>query len=494
MEPEYLKGRPKIKNELENEMNLKPFNTINLMNAQIGSNNKYRCQVGKVKGLWTLTDTPKIPFGKNLATLLEIRTVCVRLYVLNGIRLAPVDGTNSADPYLTVKLGKNVSCTRSRYMANTLQPKFHESFEFFTYIPGPTQLTIEVWSRNGSVNSSKNGIYDDLIGCTTIDIEDRWFSRNWRKLIVKPIEERKLYNPRTTTAFGKLRLWLDMFDMERHKCVTSSPLVDISLAPKIAWEMRLIIWKAKDVLIKNDEIFGKKYPNNLSVKCKLMIDNETQIQSTDIHWRSKYGKPRWNWRMKFNVFLPFDKNHTRLNLTMLDYLRNVAVDQGTSDVDVDDDYNYVGELNIDLDLLLMKCYSDYKLHGLQRLTLKHNGSKKFWMNVLNSKYPQQIQAKLQISIELMTGDVALRYPCGFGRGQPNNNPYLPKPRGRIKYPSNPLQMLIRMFGSHRQMYYGCISIFCVTIIILVMIFVAPQLLVTFLSQSIVDSYSNIQQE
>ncbi len=55
--------------------------------------------------------------------------------------------------------------TRNNYIPNTLNPEFFESFEIQCTIPGVSKLIIQVWDYDG--------IGDDLIGYTEIDIENR---------------------------------------------------------------------------------------------------------------------------------------------------------------------------------------------------------------------------------------------------------------------------------------------------------------------------------
>lgn len=54
-------------------------------------------------------------------------------------------------------------------------------------MPGASTLAIEVWDNDGFG-------FDDLIGITKIDLEDRYFNKKWIGLYPgkKPIEERTL--------------------------------------------------------------------------------------------------------------------------------------------------------------------------------------------------------------------------------------------------------------------------------------------------------------
>ena len=68
----------------------------------------------------------------------------------------------------------HVISTRERYHKHTLNPDFYEKFEIPITIPGDARVTIEVWDWDG--------LGDDFMGSTVIDIEDRWFCKEWRAL------------------------------------------------------------------------------------------------------------------------------------------------------------------------------------------------------------------------------------------------------------------------------------------------------------------------
>ena len=50
------------------------------------------------------------------------------------------------------------------------------------------------------------------------------------------------------------------------------------------------------------------------------------------------------------------------------------------------------------------------------------------------------------SIEILPQWYADRYPVGIGRNEPNINPYLPPPTGRISFTLNPFSMLNQYTG------------------------------------------------
>ncbi|RHY50693.1 hypothetical protein DYB38_011969 [Aphanomyces astaci] len=106
------------------------------------------------------------------------------------------------------------------------------------------------------------------------------------------------YTPSSVITQGSLRLWLDILTPVE---ATASPAVDISLPPIETFEVRVVIYKAKDV-VPGDELSEL---SDLFVKCWMQSNND-KAQHTDIHRRAKNGKASFNWRMKFDIALPVD--------------------------------------------------------------------------------------------------------------------------------------------------------------------------------------------
>lgn len=388
------------------------------------------------------------PFGRGLKDLVQTRTIAVRLYVLEGIQLMSTDSDNSGDPYLIIRLGNNKFSTRSRYIANTLMPKFHEPFEIHTTLPGASHIDVEIWDWDG--------IGDDLIGKTTIDVEDRWFSKVWRRLKIKPLEDRTLRNPRSAASYGTLRLWVDLMTKDEARNVE---MLDISIPPKLEYEFRVIIWKAKEVVIK-DEMTDM---NDLYVTCKCQVDDKLKLES-DIHWRASGGKASWNWRMIFDILLPFEKK-TLLHLSMWDQ-------------DIIGANDSIGEINFSIDLLLRQAY--LKKDELPRIILRKDQEKRFWLSMMHTKWPGESQGELQVSMELMNKEESAKLMAGQARGDPNMNPFLPEPEGRFRWTWNPFSILKQLLGD--KLFYKCCCALCCIACIAILIFFFPTLITTVLSQ------------
>jgi hypothetical protein len=63
------------------------------------------------------------------------------------------------------------------------------NFVFVFLHSGDSELTVNVWSK------SLTGLTDALIGTTKIDLENRFFSEQWKDMAPKPRENRTLIKP-----------------------------------------------------------------------------------------------------------------------------------------------------------------------------------------------------------------------------------------------------------------------------------------------------------
>lgn len=134
---------------------------------------------------------------------MEKTPVIIRVYILQGISLAQMDDDSLSDPYLKIKLGDQVQDNAKEYQEDKTDVDFYRMFEFKSVLPGSSQLQIQVWDRDFLVK-------DDLIGETVIDLENRFFSRRWRKLNYIPIETRDLKHPESTVNRGRITLWVEI--------------------------------------------------------------------------------------------------------------------------------------------------------------------------------------------------------------------------------------------------------------------------------------------
>ncbi|KAG1697428.1 hypothetical protein DVH05_016302 [Phytophthora capsici] len=361
--PHYMHQREVVDGELEDALK-SPFETFTLfrgaMSSQDGcdssehSADTYR-PVGKFKGIVrVLKSRDELPLF-DLDQFLNPQPYLVRVYVLDALNLHPKDVNNRCDPYLRVSLGdgrrrEQMFNDRENYQPETLTPKFHKMYEFKADLPGASELKLELLdydffaiptlpvglskALSTAVGTTVDG--DDFVGATLIDLEDRWFDAKWQELGMskeraerrKPLEIRPLFAPSSTLPQGHLRLWVDILSGAEMNVM--KPL-DISLPPPQMFEVRVIVYKAKNVTAGDFTDLS-----DLFVKCWLQSHDE-KSQSTDTHWRAKHGRASFNWRMKFDVELPIDpeKEADRGYLHFQMWDRDVVYDDCLADAVVD---------------------------------------------------------------------------------------------------------------------------------------------------------------
>ena len=182
-EPKWKKNRQMLEGDLESELETTPFETYKLFRGKKNSILGLK-EVGIFKGIIRvkLTDSPAdVCFDDNLLKqLLKPKGYKIRLYVLEAKGLTPMDvdmygKPSKSDPYLKVKLGDFKFDDRVNAIDDVVDVDFYKMIEMDAELPGTSQLIIDVMDKD-TIG------YDDLIGSTVIDLEDRWFDNRWQEL------------------------------------------------------------------------------------------------------------------------------------------------------------------------------------------------------------------------------------------------------------------------------------------------------------------------
>ena len=132
------------------------------------------------------------------------KTQCViQLYILEGFDFASRDIGSFSDPYLFIKCGNREFNERDEYQLDMADPKFYKLFEFTGEFPGAPMIEIEAYDFDDLFG-------DDLIGKTSIDLDDRFFNGDWQAIEEKPIEYRQIYHESTSLSQGVITCWLEI--------------------------------------------------------------------------------------------------------------------------------------------------------------------------------------------------------------------------------------------------------------------------------------------
>ena len=381
------------------------------------------------------------------------RSVIVRVYVLELNNLAKRDTFSESDPYIKILLGdRELVNERKKYVKDCKDCKWYQYYDLLIELPGSSKLRIQVMDYDSLFS-------DDLIGETSIDIEDRYFDNRWQALESKPIEVRQLYHPDYERSQGEVLMWIEMFDKNQEKKLEPW---NIEPEPKSSLQMRLIVYETEGM--ENLDI-----EDTSDIYVMAFVDAKNKFQ-TDVHYRCSTGQGSFNWRMIIPVEFPRDK----FDLTLQTY---------DADILSKDDFICGARLNISqilndvnvLDLPL-KFSSDYyaNLPNDKKFSNIEFAGKdedeegvKFWVQMeKNGKKGGRVLC----SLEVLPQWYADLHPVGVGRGEPNMNPYLPPPVGRIKFTLNPIKMLNQFTGpKFRKKCYCLICTICLTVYLIFMV-------------------------
>ena len=374
-----------------------------------------------------------------IGKLLLVKSLCfVRIYIVDAYDLISKEKSD-LDSYLVLKLGEHKYNDRESSIPATSNPKFHKHFDIPATFPGESSLKISLWDYN-HIKSDKK------IGSTKISLEDRFFNKSWNSMPDKPIETRKLKINSSQQPQGYLRLWIEIYPASE-----KIPPWDITPRPPIKFEVRVIIWKCKDV-----SNYDVEEVSDLFIKVSI---NNTQFKETDTHYRAQNGNANWNWRMKFPVV--FTEN-SKLILAVQLWDRDIF-SKNDSIGDQSIDITKCIEEALDLDQTV-KFFNGNKPDTKQD-RLKHE---KFWLQLMNKdKSGQDVKVgQVRMSVEVLPWGQALAIVNGEGRSEPNVEPRLPKPLGRFEFTINPFKLFNQMVGPRirKRVYACCCGLICCLII------------------------------
>jgi hypothetical protein len=305
----FMKGREEWINskrngeggDLEYWLQYRPFENYDLFRGHVAFNKLNRRKdtarkVGILKAVVRVTlNNPRTDKEYNdfKDKIRRIEACKIRLYVLRASNLQPVDGgwllTHDPDPYLQIQLegNKDIKTLVERTGQPTTNPEFYHFTELDAKLPGAGVLKIGVYDKSFLMG-------EQLLGETSIDLEDRWFHPKWSSAEMKPMENRNLYKPTSRSAQGTLMLWVDIFTVQD---ALKFPPVEFKGPDKRKFEIRVVCWRSQQVRFKGHR--------SLDLFATFFMDGAYENkQSTDTHWLCRTGAGSWNYRVKIPIELP----------------------------------------------------------------------------------------------------------------------------------------------------------------------------------------------
>jgi len=408
-------------------------------------------EIGKMKNLNKYENLRK--------KLINKTSIIIRVYVLELNNLAKKDLLSESDPYIKILLNdKEIINERKNYQDNQKNCKWYKYYDIAGEIPGSSTLKIEVWDWDEI-------LADDLIGFTVIDLEDRYYNDDWQNMKYKPVEVRPLIHPDLNGAQGQVFLWLEMF--ESSEKATHLPW-KIDPQPICELQVRLIVWETEDMEMMDIEGTSDIYV--------IGYIEQKEMQKTDIHFRCQTGNASFNWRILLPLRIPVQKPVLTLQVydkdifSSDDYMCGATMDL-KSIVNIPKFLEMPVSLNKEFyDGLTLE--EKRPLGEIEFLSKEDDEEQtKFWVQCYKGKKEAAGQGeksgRVMCSLEILPKKLADLDKVGKGRDDPNVNPYLPPPVGRLEFTLNPFKMMNQCVGPKFRRKCYCYCLCCLLIAYLV---------------------------
>ena len=266
-------------------------------------------------------------------------------------------------------------------------------------------------------------------------------------------------------AQGQIYLWLEIFNASEKS--TKIPW-KISPEPITEFQVRFVIWETEDM-----EMMDVEGTSDIYV---LAYFDQNEIQKTDVHYRCQDGAASFNWRLLLPLKLPIQ--NPLITLQVYD-----------KDIFASDDYISGATLNLK-DLITVPKYlqmpikftRDYyngltqeqkNIYGDIEFMNKSEDEEgiKFWVQCYKGKKEASGEGeqggRVLCSLEILPKTLADLEPLGKGREEPNTNPHLPPPVGRLEFTLNPFKMINQCVGPKFRRKCYCICILCLVVAFLI---------------------------
>ncbi|KAG5177195.1 hypothetical protein JKP88DRAFT_282166 [Tribonema minus] len=442
---QYLVGRMTCEEEMEWVLDPTPFEEYPIYSGMKRLDNPLAApfsRIGYFKGVVRVYErsagqqaAEPLPFDE--AQLNKKQAVEVRVYVLKASNVKGTGPDNRNNPYMSLKLGNQTLNDREKcFKDQGKELRILRCYSMDAVFPGPSKLSISLYSKE---------FRDELLGTTVIDLEDRWYSEAWRQgtpWAMEPDEfgdfsyEQQLAMERDLNTPGTLKMWLDIV-----------PKATIDKHPKVRnWE------RPGDIMTDMTDLF-----------LKLKLGAGSDWQSTE--GASTLTLQAWDFDALYNDMLhegQFDLqgffSEALLNADDADvqlFAMTPTEEAVTFPVAVERFRQRLAEGIDKLEYGSTVRRSSFGGRSAISLTStggprRSKGKKKIKMwgmfkegmgfgpGPANSGWISLPGVgEICMTVQLMKKTDAERAPAGLGRNEPNANPALPPPEGRL----DPLRML-----------------------------------------------------
>ncbi|CDI81794.1 C2 domain-containing protein, putative [Eimeria acervulina] len=380
------------------------------------------------------------------------KMIKIRVYVIRAINVHLVKGMTVANPYLVFSVGKTKMPFRAENKPGTLNPDFFTMWERDVAFPDESRLEVSVWSAHEKLLQQVDDVF---LGSTVIDLEERWFSKEWQAFMKKnevPMEYRPLSRTPNGSVTGSIEMWLEMMDSQKAGKV---PRFNLQKPSSTDIEIRVVLWGCRGLYFKhlgpNKETVDAVL--RCTMDCTKYQGSQPLLQSTDVHYYSKTGAAVFNWRVVYSrVAAPV--NSCILQISAYDF-RNIG------------ESPFIGEVNLEV--------RKYLERVAQTMASIEVDAELRLQNRAHESLDVQTFGYVQVTLQFMAQSEATSRPVGMGREHPNRDPRLTTPQEGRKWEDVLGSAGLRV--DYRPIWYWVRVVFIVflSIWVFVMAFLYPAL-------------------
>merc|ERR1740117_162239 len=312
-------------------------------------------------------------------------------------------------------------------------------------------------------------------------------------------------------------------------------MVNIAKPPSKEYQLRVIIYKTKEVpnfdtmsdcsdlfvrswledpkdksvfdsakkMLKKVSTWLNPFKDKAKAARKLEKAKAEEPQESDTHWRCRNGKGSWNWRIKINISLPRAFPYLHLQLWDRDIFKwndciaETNLNCATNFIRAHRNEEVVNFFKkrpskkerrmaknpkkIDPKKIPKKSEQDigkeeakHSVNMVYGYLGLNDPADSDWLSMYKHDFEndkREYMGKILVAMEVLPMHVAQSRPAGFGRSEPNMNPFLPRPVGRFRFSWNPIYMLLECLGP--KMCFRCACCLVCVGITLLMVFGGP---------------------
>ena len=379
--------------------NNKPFVTgdkgiIRYIIRLVKTSDTQKCEQNK-KEVDEIAKRFKSYYSTNIRKKLSPEFIC-RIYIFSASNISLLNKSITMGYVWTKRYEGD-----SEYKKSNLQDQFNISqgkVNFFDQI-------IVIWPETffltvGLYGVSEGSVFgDEFIGETKIDLERRYFHKEYQSKLTKnnfsqiPIENRTIYN--NGVSRGAVRMLVEIFPRSRDN---DFPKTNMERNEKSIYQLRIVIWCVDDIPTINN---GKA-----DIQIVATLQDPNSPEKTDVHHNSDDGHGEFNWRMIFDIEYPSEKHYLQISA---------------------EDYHLAGSNeplssnSYDLEPFLKKIHKTKNAIDVEKHTITLNSYEELAKKGFINGGSVTLQMKFLTLNEANT--------CLVGRGQeaPNQDPELTKP-------------------------------------------------------------------